>query len=126
MQLKTYSIERTVTPNITAKAVGSGSLDVLGTPMLIAMAEEASAHIAQSYIDDTKTTVGTQISCEHNAPTPLDATVLVVSTLIEHNDKSFTFEITATDNKSVIGKLTHTRFVVDVEKFMSKANSRLN
>lgn len=125
MQLKTYSIERTVTSNITAKAVGSGSLDVLATPMLIAMAEEASAKIAQSYIDDTKTTVGTQISCEHNSPTPLNGTVLVVSNLIENNGRSFTFEITASDNKSEIGKLTHTRFVVDVEKFMTKANDRI-
>ncbi len=126
MSLKSYSIERVVTQQFSAKAVGSGSLDVLGTPVLIAFAEEASSCIAQSYLDNTKTTVGTQITCDHLAPTPLGAKVLVVAKLINQTDKMFKFEIEAKDGQSTIGKLTHTRFVVDCERFMEKANNRKN
>ena len=37
----TYTVEKTVTPDMTAKAVGSGGLEVFGTPYMMGLMERA-------------------------------------------------------------------------------------
>lgn len=39
---KKFSIERTVTNEMTARVMGSGTLDVLATPAMIALIEETA------------------------------------------------------------------------------------
>ena len=65
----TASRKITVTEDMLASHVGSGSVDVFATPMVAALMEGAAADLAQSYLSDEFTTVGSKITVEHLCPT---------------------------------------------------------
>lgn len=53
-----------------ASAMGSGSLDVLATPAVVALMEYAASSLANDILNDPElTTVGTAISIQHTSPT---------------------------------------------------------
>jgi len=113
-----------VTKEVTAAAVGSGLLPVFSTPSLIALMENAAVNALEGTLDEGVTTVGTMISIEHTAATPMGMEVTATATLIEQDGRAYTFEVTASDEVGEVGKGTHKRFAVKSDKFMAKAESR--
>ena len=107
---------RTVTEKDTALAVKSGSLQVLATPVLSALMEEA----AVAALPPKQTTVGGFIAVRHNAPTPVGQTIKATATVTAVKGKKISFTITASDENGAIGEAEHTRFLVDEEAFMRK------
>ena len=117
--------ERKVTPEMTAKAVGSGALEVLATPVLISMAEAAASDSVAPFLDDGESTVGARMEFEHTAPSPVGAVAICETELVGIDGRSLTFSITASDAAGPIGRGTHVRVRVDSTRFMTKAGSRL-
>ena len=115
-----------VTKDKLACYVGSGSLAVYATPMVIALMEKVSAEIAQEFVCDGYTTVGTAVSVEHISATPENAQVHASATLTECDGRKFVFAVEAYDSFGLIAKGTHTRFAVKTEKFMAKTNAKRN
>ena len=109
---------RTVTEKDTALAVKSGSLQVLATPVLSALMEEAAA--LAPCLPPKQTTVGGFIAVRHNAPTPVGQTIKATATVTAVSGKKISFTITASDENGTIGEAEHTRFLVDEEAFMRK------
>ena len=108
----------------TAKTIGSGSLDVFATPMMIALIEKASAQCVASHIDEGMTTVGTLVNVQHLSATPLGMTVTASCELTEIDNRRLVFAVEAKDERGIIGKGTHERFIVNAQKFMDKTNSK--
>ena len=77
----TYTVEKTVTPDMTAKAVGSGGLEVFGTPFMMGLMEYAAMQCVQPELPEGKGTVGVDIQSSHLAPTPVGMTVTCESEL---------------------------------------------
>ena len=117
--------ERKVSPDMTAKAVGSGTLEVLATPVLISMAEAAASDSVAPFLSDGESTVGMRMEFEHTAPTPVGAVAVCETELVEINGRSLTFSIVAKDAAGQIGHGTHVRVRVDSARFITKAESRL-
>jgi len=69
----------TVGDDDTAEAVGSGSLPVLGTPRLLAWMEAATCAALEPTLPGGSTSVGTRVSLDHRAPSPVGATVVVTA-----------------------------------------------
>ena len=67
----THTVEKTVTADMTAKAVGSGGLEVFGTPFMLGMMECAAMWCIQPELPEGKGTVGVEIRSSHLAPTPV-------------------------------------------------------
>lgn len=67
---KSYTIEQVVTPEMTARAIGSGGLEVFGTPFMMAMMEHAAMDCVQPDLPEGKGTVGVDIHSSHLAPPP--------------------------------------------------------
>lgn len=103
-----------------ASAVGSGGLDVFATPSMVALMENAAMNAVAPYLPDGSTTVGVEISTTHIKPTAMGAVVQAVATLVAVDGRKLLFEVSASDQDGLVGKGTHTRFVVDIERFMSK------
>ena len=114
----------TVTLNDTAKALGSGGLDVLSTPKLIALMENAALLSVRPYLDEGMDTVGTQLNVKHLAATPVGMTVTAEAELIEIDRRRLVFSVKARDEVELVGEGTHERFIVDMEKFTSKCNAK--
>ena len=110
----------TVTNANTAKAVGSGSLDVFATPMMVALMEEAACNCTAAGLEPGQSSVGTAISVNHLAASPLGVGITATATLEEVDGRKLTFTLSAYEGEKEIGNGTHTRFLVDVERFMGK------
>ena len=118
------NIERTVTNEMTAKVIGSGELDVLATPMLIALAEETAWRSVAGELEEGQGTVGTRMELSHIAATPVGMKVRCETELTEVDRRKLTFSIVAYDEKDKIAEGVHERFVVDNEAFQKKADSK--
>lgn len=105
----------------TAFTMKSGSLEVFATPAMIALMEEASVAAVAPFLEDGTGTVGTKLNVDHLAATPVGMTVTCVSTLEEVDGRRLVFSVEASDEKGLIGKGVHERFVINNEKFMQKA-----
>ncbi|MBQ1545931.1 MAG: thioesterase family protein [Clostridia bacterium] len=118
------TVSKTVTEDITAAAVGSGRLNVLATPVMIALIEEAAWKSVAGELEVGIDTVGTKINVEHLAPTPVGGAVRCETTLTEIDGRRLVFSAEVFDKVGLIGKGTHERFIVNGTKFRSKADER--
>lgn len=102
----------------TAIAVGSGSLPVLGTPVLLAWCEAATC--AALDLPDGQTSVGTRVSLEHLAASPVGASVDVTATVAYVDGRLVRFTVEARMGEKLVGTGEITRVIVDPERFLSR------
>ncbi len=119
-----YEVTTKVTENNTAASAKSGSLQVFSTPFMVALMEQAAAELCQQYADEGMTTVGTALDIKHLAATYLGVEVRAVATVTGFDGRKATFEVEAYDNAGLIGKGTHERFFINIDKFMKKTVER--
>lgn len=122
----TKSVSFKVKKEHLAAIIGSGTVEVFATPMLISGMEQASASVVESYLDECETTVGTHVDVAHYAATPLDMTVTFSAHLCEisPDGKTLTFKVEAFDEAGKIGSGYHKRIIVNKDEFEKKAASR--
>ena len=118
------SLAQVVAENDTALAVGSGSLKVLATPKLIALVEKAAAELVEENLSQELTSVGISVNFEHTAPTPVGMKIFAEVEVAEVDGRKIIFKVTAADEVSEIGHGQHERFIVNREKFQTKAESK--
>lgn len=111
----------TVREQDAAVAMGSGSLQVLATPALVAFMENTAMNLVASENPEGSTTVGTEINVKHLKASAIGAKITVTATLTLFDGRKRGFSIEAKDeNGNVVGTAEHQRFVVDIERFMLK------
>lgn len=119
-----HEVVITVEEKDTASAFGSGSIFVLATPMMITLMENAALKAVGEVLPSGYTTVGTHLDVAHLAATPLGMEARAVAELIEIEGKRLKFRVEAFDAKEKIGEGFHERYIVDIEKFMNRINSK--
>jgi predicted thioesterase len=105
----------------TATALGSGDVPVLATPRVLALLEAATVAAVAPALPDGLTTVGTRISLEHQASTPVGRTVTASARLVAVDGRRLSFEVTLTDGATVAAFGTVERVVVDRARFVARA-----
>lgn len=108
----------------TAMAVGSGSMEVFGTPMMVALMEQATCHCVKDYLENDETTVGTKIEIAHSSPSVVGKNISAVAVLEAVDGRKLTFGVTALDDNGEIGKGKIERFLVFTGKFFDKAKNK--
>ncbi len=114
-----------VTEEKTAEAMGSGGIRVFATPVMIALMEKTAYESVQPLLEPGFSTVGTKLEVDHVSATPVGATITCNSELIEIDRKRLVFKVEAFDDAGLIGQGIHERFIIEVDKFMSKAESKM-
>ena len=117
-------LEQTVTEELTAAAVGSGLLNVFGTPYMIGLLENAAQTALQNFLEEGQGSVGTHLDIQHTAPTPVGMTVTCESELTAVEGRKLVFKVSLYDEKGPVGGGVHERFVVNDAKFAAKAESK--
>lgn len=118
---KHFSQQYTVTENNTAKFMGSGDLDVLATPSLVAFMENAAKNYLNSFLTEDLGSVGSNININHIAPTLVDKKIIITGKITQViKDKIIIFSLEAFENDKKIGDAEHTRVIINNEKFISK------
>ncbi|UBM61848.1 thioesterase family protein [Candidatus Sulfidibacterium hydrothermale] len=118
----TYEKTIAVTSNDTAAAYGSGNVDVLATPAMIALMEGTALECVQSFLEKDFVTVGIDVCVKHVKATPVGMQVTCKAILREVDGARLVFDVEAWDEKGKIGMGTHERFVVNLPEFMKKVN----
>lgn len=116
----TYTVSFVVDAAHTASAIGSGDMEVLATPALLALMENASMLAVSSFLPEGSTTVGGHIEASHLCPTPIGHRVSATSTLTKIDGRKLFFKITANEGEKILSEGSHLRFIVDRKKFLSK------
>ncbi|NIT94639.1 MAG: thioesterase, partial [Actinobacteria bacterium] len=98
-----------------AAALGSGDVPVLGTPRLVALAEEATVAAVGPVLGSAETSVGVRVEIDHLRATPIGDTVTVDAMLSHVDGRRLTFEIGATDSGGTVARGKVVRVVVDRE-----------
>ncbi len=121
----TASSDHTVTDLDTAAVLGSGDLAVLGTPRLLAWAEAATCAAVATAVPDSQSTVGTRVSLEHRAASPVGAAVSVTATLRHVDGRRLVFEVVATHaGGTVVAHGEIVRVLVDRDRFLARLPSQ--
>ncbi len=118
--------ELTVNESNTAEALGSGSLAVLATPSMIALMEKTARLSVDPFLEEGQSTVGTLVNVKHLSATPVGMKVTCSTELVDIDRRRLVFHVECSDEKGIIGEGEHERFIIDAEKFMSKASAKLS
>lgn len=119
------NLERTVTQELTAEALGSGLLPVFATPAAVALAEETAWRSVAGELEEGQGTVGTLMELAHIAATPLGMKVRCETELVEVDRRKLVFTVKIYDEKEKVADGRHERFIIDNAKFLSKAEGKL-
>jgi predicted thioesterase len=110
----------TVTEADTARALGSGTVDVLGTPRIVALCEEATCVALEPVLEPGTTSVGMRVQIDHLQPTGIGGHVDAEAVLEKIEGRRLTFTVSVSDSGGLIAAGKVTRVIVDVERFLKK------
>lgn len=118
-----------VTYEDTAKAIsleeGDNFPEVYATTSMIALMELAGARAIIPLLAGDQLSVGVGVDIKHLAATPVGVEVKAVATFLEMEGKLFKFKVEAFDPGGLIGKGIHTRAIIDTERLLAGAKSKL-
>lgn len=105
----------------TATALGSGDVEVLATPRLLAWCEAVTVAALAPVLTPGRTSVGTRVQLEHVTATPVGGEVTVVAEQHYSDGRLVRFTVTAVDRAGrLVGTADVTRVIVDRERFVSR------
>jgi fluoroacetyl-CoA thioesterase len=108
----------------TASHLGSGGVDVLATPIMIALMEDAARTLVDHELDPGQMSVGVNLNVTHLAATPLGMRVTARAKLLAVDGRKLNFEVEAHDEREKIGEGTHTRAIINLDRFMARAKEK--
>ncbi len=114
-----FETQLVVSSNDTASKYGSGLAEVFATPAMIGMMENTAQLSVKKYLEGDEITVGSEVNIKHIKATPIGMKVICKSKLIEIDNKKLVFAVSAFDMQGEIGNGTHTRYIVNLNKFMN-------
>jgi predicted thioesterase len=107
-----------------ASAMGSGSVDVYGTPAMISLMESAAINAVDHLLPDGWASVGTRLDVTHLAPSPPGVEVVARAELTAVDGRRLTFRVQASDPVDTIGEGTHERALVQVSRLVARAEAK--
>ncbi|HET7876558.1 MAG TPA: thioesterase family protein [Methylomirabilota bacterium] len=118
----TAEVEKTVTPELTADALGNKGVRVLATPFVLSLMELASHEALVPHLPPGAGTVGTTVDMKHLAATPVGMKVRAKATVLETDGKRCLFQVEVFDEVEKVAEARHERFIVpNLEKFLERA-----
>jgi predicted thioesterase len=106
-----------VTPTDCASAVGSGDVDVLATPRVVALVEAATVDALRGQLAAGQTSVGTRVSLDHRRPSWPGATVVATAHLRSVEGNRLQFDVEAREGDDVVAAGTVERATVGRDRF---------
>lgn len=116
--------ETVVNESNTAAAMGSGLVPVFATPAMIALMEQAAASSLLPYLEEGQGSVGIHLDVSHESATPIGLKVWAESEVAAVDGKQITFTVTAYDEAGLIGRGTHKRACITVDRFLAKTEQK--
>ena len=107
-----------------ASSGGNEGAEVLSTPRLIHLLEEAARDAIADVLPEGKMTVGSMINMKHFAATPQGIKVRAESYLGEVDGRRLVFDVAAYDEFEKVSEGVNERFIVSIDKFLEKVKTK--
>lgn len=118
-------VQLSVKKEDTALNYGSGQLENLfASPKLVALTIEAASKLIDPVLPEGFISVGKSFDIEHIAPTTLGQTITLEVEITELSKTRVSFSMNAYDEVGLIGKGSHTRYVVNKLSLLERAYKR--
>ena len=114
----------TVAQENTARHLGSGNVYVFATPEMVRLMEMAGVRAVDHLLPKGYRTVGAAVSVKHLAATPMGMKVTARAELVEVDGRKLQFRVEAWDEQEKIGEGTHTRAIINVQKFNQRVQEK--
>ena len=119
------TVERVVTRELTADALGNPGVTVFATPFVINLLEHAAHAVMLPHLAPGAATVGTGVDVRHLAATPPGMRVRATAILMQTDGRRYLFEVEAWDEVEKIAEGRHERVMVaDLAPFLARANAK--
>jgi predicted thioesterase len=105
--------------------LGDIPVEVLSTPRLVQLLEEASLQAIQEYLPADRLCLGTQVKIKHLSATPLGMRVTAHALLKEVNQNRLLFLVDAYDEREKVAEGEHERIIVSRERFFQKMEEKI-
>src|SRR5947199_3401659 len=109
----------------TAPSIGSGRVRVLATPVMINLMEGAALDAVERLLPPGHQSLGTHLNVGHYAATPVGMGLRASAAVTKVDGRTIEFRVEAFDDKERVGDGTHTRVVVNVERFDQRVQRKL-
>lgn len=101
-----------------------GTTPVFSTPSMINLMEHAARKALAPYLEDHEESVGANVTVDHLAATPIGKHVRAVARVTAIDRSIIDFEINAFEGPEQIGRGTHRRAVIKIEKLRKRLGDK--
>ena len=93
---------------------------VLATPVMILLMENAALNAIRSFLEAGETAVGSAIEVRHLAATPVGHEVVAEAEVTKVEGRRIEFKVSASDETEEIGSGTHQRMLINIDSFNAR------
>ena len=97
---------------------------VYATPRMVSDVEYACRDFLLEHLDEDEDSVGTHVSIDHLAATPLGLEVTIDVRIVDIEKRRVTFEFSVRDPVEECGRGRHVRFIVDKAKSFERIKAK--
>jgi predicted thioesterase len=123
---RTYQSQTRVEEWMTAEKAGNKGVDVLSTPMLLQLIEEAAVQCLAPTLGAAEVSLGAHVDLTHLAPTPVGFIVRTEVEVIGVDGRRINFAVAAFDEREKIAEGTHERYVIDKARFLANLEEKMS
>jgi predicted thioesterase len=113
-----------VARDMTVAHFHSDMPEVYGTPMMIYLMEVAAAEAIAGFLPQGWGSVGALVNVKHLAATPVGFTVTARAEVVSVSERLVNFTVEAHDGVEKIGEGTHTRGIINLERFEARFRAK--
>ena len=114
-------IEHVVGERDTSAAAGTSDVQMLSTPNIILLAEQATWEALHGRLEPGTSAVEHRVEISHLAPTPVGAKVKAEALLEAVEGRRLIFRISVSDERGIVAAGRFTRVIVSTERFLERA-----
>ena len=123
---RSYQSQTRVEEWMTAETAGNKGVDVLSTPMLLQLIEEAAVQCLVPMLAPDEISLGVYIDLTHLAPTPVGFIVRTEVEIIGVDGRRVNFAVAAFDEREKIAEGTHERYISDRARFLANLEEKVS
>jgi fluoroacetyl-CoA thioesterase len=98
---------------------------VLATPVMVLVMENAALNAVRPFLDPGESAVGTEVNVKHLAATPAGHQVRAEAEVVGVDGRRIAFTVSAHDETEEIGRGTHERMVVEVQRLVQRLAAKV-
>lgn len=122
---RTFSRQSRVEEWMTAEKAGNKGVDVLSTPVLLQLVEDAAMACIAPALESGQITLGTHVDLEHHKPVPVGFIVRTEVEVVLIDGPRISFAVQVFDEREQVAEGTHERYIMDRSKFLAKIEEKL-